>query len=248
MTTFLQEFNQRKFLSLPYKLQHKKAAELLRLYHEKGENTCFSHYLKLASWLSLPPISSEFSSIADRYHFHLKEATLSLKEHDFLVRRFDSLTDAPYLPIAIYLENLRSGHNVGSILRTVEAFRLGTVYFSEQTPNIQNKKVVEAAMGVASYIPHQTCHALEELPSPLIAIETVEGAPSYFDFDFPETCSLLLGNEEYGLKAETLKKADHVIQIPLLGSKNSLNVACAFAIIAAQVRARLSRPLLKVNH
>jgi len=234
-------FNKRKFLSLSYKQQHKKAAELLRAFYEKEEEELLTHYRDLESWLSLPPINSAFPCLADRYHFHLKEASFSLQEHNFLVKRFDSLVEIPYLPVAIYLENLRSGHNVGSILRTVEAFRLGTVYFSEQTPGIANKKVSDAAMGVAPYVPHQTCTSIKQLPSPLIALETIESAPFYFDFSFPKSFSLLLGNEEYGLKRETVEKADHVIQIPLRGSKNSLNVACAFAIIAAEVHKQLNR-------
>ena len=76
---------------------------------------------------------------------------------------------------------------------------------------------------------------LSNLKKPLIALETVENAPSIYDFSFPETFSLLLGNEEYGLKEKTLRQADHIVQIPLLGSKNSLNVANAFAIVAGEI-------------
>jgi len=234
-------FNKRKFLSLSLRQQHKKAAELLRLFHEYGEELQFAHYKQMESWLGLPPIDLSFPSLADRYHFHLKHASINLKEHNFLIRQFDSLSDIPYLPIAIYLENLRSGHNVGSILRTTEAFRLGTVYFSPSTPGIDNKKVSDASMGAAKLVPHRDNASIKDLPRPLIALETVENAPSYFDFTFPESFSLLIGNEEYGLKPETVKQASAVIQIPLLGSKNSLNVSCAFAIIAAQVRKALSR-------
>ena len=233
-------FNKRKFLSLTLRKQHKKAAELLRLFHERRLTEHFKHYQKLCTWLGLPPVDTLFPALADRYHYHLKEASISLKEHNFLIQRFDSLSETPYLPLAIYLENLRSGHNVGSILRTVEAFRLGTVYFSPTTPGTDNKKVIDAAMGVAKYIPHKKNAALSDLPRPLIALETVENAPSCFEFDFPGSFSLLLGNEEYGLHPETVEQADAVTQIPLLGSKNSLNVSCAFAIIAAQVRQTLS--------
>lgn len=229
------DFNRRKFLSLPLKQQHKQAAKLLRAFYATGEKKWFAKYRDLESYLTLLPIDSSFPSVADRYHFHLKKASVSLKEHDFLVKRFDSLTDTPYLSVALYLENLRSGHNVGSILRTVEAFRLGTVYFSQQTPGPTNKKVSDAAMGTALYLPHVINASIEDLPDPLVAVETVETAPPYFNFSFPKRFSLLLGNEEYGLKSETIKRADHIVQIPLFGGKNSLNVACAFAIVAAEI-------------
>lgn len=238
MSTLHPVFSKRKFLSLSLKTQHKKAALELRHYYEKKEEKHLLLYRKLEECLSLPLTDLAFPSLADRYHFHLKEASISLKEHNFLTAQYDSLAKAPYLPIGIYLENLRSGHNVGSILRTVEAFRLGTVYFSPETPGIENKKVTDAAMGSAPFVPSEVCASFDKLPRPLIAVETVPDAPPYFDFSFPESFSLLLGNEEYGLKSSSVNEANYVIQIPLLGSKNSLNVASAFAIIAAEIRKR----------
>jgi tRNA G18 (ribose-2'-O)-methylase SpoU len=56
-----------------------------------------------------------------------------------------------------------------------------------------------------------TCHqnkSLEQLPKPLIALETVPNAPSLFDFTFPKEFTLLLGNEEYGLSDQALSMAD----------------------------------------
>ena len=95
-------------------------------------------------------------------------------------------------------------------------------------------------MGTAKLIPYQEKALLEDLPRPLIALETAENATAYFNFTFPHSFSLLIGNEEYGLTAKTIKQADAIIQIPLFGSKNSLNVSCAFAIIAAQIRKDLA--------
>ncbi|MCB1082403.1 MAG: TrmH family RNA methyltransferase, partial [Chlamydiia bacterium] len=66
-------------------------------------------------------------------------------------------------------------------------------------------------MGTETIVPTQTGN-LSDLPRPLIALETVETAPSIHDFSFPKTFSLLLGNEEYGLKEETLKSADAIVQ------------------------------------
>lgn len=239
MNTLLPVFEKGKFLSFPEKLKHKKAAEFIRLIYESGAP--LASYREIETWLELPQVENSDSALADRYHFHLRKASLSLIEHNFLkpVKRFDTLSNTPYLPLAIYLEHLRSGHNVGSILRTVEAFRLGTVYFSSQTPGVTNKKVSDAAMGTAPFVPTRIFSSFEELPSPLIALETVEEAAAFTDFHFPKTFTLLIGNEEYGLSADTLNRADHVVQIPLCGSKNSLNASCAFAIIAAEISRQL---------
>jgi tRNA G18 (ribose-2'-O)-methylase SpoU len=235
-------FNKKKFLSLSLRLQHKKAAEQLQLFHKTKNRALFSHYQQLASWLDLPPIDASFPSLSDRHHFHLKKAFASIRESQFLTEQHDCLSKTPYLPVAIYLENLRSAHNVGSILRTVEAFRLGTVYFSPSTPGISHRKVIATAMGTAPLVPYRENVFLQDLPPPLIAVETVSYASSYAAFPFPPSFSLLFGNEAYGLKSETVKQADYVIQIPLLGGKNSLNVSCALAIVAAEVRKQFPDP------
>jgi len=218
--------------------QHKHAGEHLRLLFKKG--TIDKHYRLMEELLGLPSLPLALEEIADRFHHHMEMAAVSLCEHNFLVNRFDSLSDVPFGTVGIYLENLRSAYNIGSILRTVEAFRLGPVYFSENTPYADHPKVIKTAMGATALVP---CYKkeLEELPKPLIALETVENAPSLFDFELPAAFTLLLGNEEYGLSKKALEEASQVVQIPLLGSKNSLNVSCALAIVAAQFSKILSK-------
>jgi len=143
---------------------------------------------------------------------------------------------ADFLPIAIYLDHVRSAYNVGSILRTSEALRIGTLYFSEKTPYIDNEKVQRTAMGAAEIVPVRRGISLASLPRPLIALETSDEAQDLAAFAFPTQFTLILGNEEYGISDEALMLADHLVEISLLGIKNSLNVACAFAIVGEKIR------------
>ncbi len=186
----------------------------------------------------LPYAYAGMKGLADRYHWHLSEAGRCLKEHNLLppIRKGDREPKSDFLPIAIYLDNIRSAYNVGSILRTVEALRIGAVYFSEKTPFIDNEKVQRTAMGAAELVLAFRAVALLSLPRPLIALETSEDAEPVSEFLFPERFTLILGNEEYGVSEEALRAADHLIEIPMLGAKNSLNVACAFAIAAGAIR------------
>ncbi len=228
-----------KFFSLSEKAKHKYAAEILREAYL--DSSRFSDYQKIGEWLSLSPIAYSKENLSNRYHKHLHFATISLKEDSFLpkVTHLDSLSNEPFLPIDIYLDNLRSAHNVGSIIRTTEAFRLGEIHFSEKTPYINHPKIEKSAMGTSALV---TCHQntpLSSLKQPLIAIETHKNAISLYDFTFPKTFSLLLGNEEYGLSELALTASHHIIKIPLHGSKNSLNVASAFAILASEIRRQL---------
>ncbi len=239
-------FTKRRFLSLPKRLQHKNAAELLRNLYERDE--CLDPYHHLSAWMGLPDIDPTFEALSNRFHHHIKLASISLNEPHFLkqVKRHDTLSITPFGPCAIYLDHLRSGHNVGSILRTVEAFRLGTVHFSQDTPDITNKKVQDASMGTASLVPTAR-KPIANLPKPLIVLETVEDATPISDFTFPETFTLVIGNEEFGVSENLIEQADHIIEIPLSGSKNSLNVSCAFAIVAAAIALQQTEPIDKIG-
>ncbi|MDN3504562.1 MAG: TrmH family RNA methyltransferase [Rhabdochlamydiaceae bacterium] len=232
-------FTRAKFLSLSGKNKHKNAAEILKRGLIK-EPKLLTHYSELASWLDLPPIS-ERDKLYDRYHYHLKLATITLKEHNFLpeMKRFDKAVASKKLPVAIYLDHLRSAHNVGSILRTAESFGIGNICFCPNTPFIDNQQLKNTAKGVANYL---DCHKdFSKLPRPLIAIETHENAVSLNEFEFPDECTIMMGNEEYGLSNESIEMADYIVEIPLVGMKNSINVAAAFAIVAAKISETLSQ-------
>lgn len=231
-------FTQEKFLSLTKKRQHKHAGLHLRMLFEEGIPLDL-HYRAMESWLALPPLDEKKENLIDRFHLHMKEGAVSIPEDRLLVKQLDSLSETPFGTVTTYLESLRSAYNIGNILRTVEALRLGPVVFSEKMPTASHPKVKKTAMGTESIIPTKQGD-LTSLPRPLIALETALDAPSLYDFTFPKTFTLLLGNEEYGLKEETLRAADHIIQIPLVGSKNSLNVANAFAITASFIKNQLS--------
>lgn len=228
----------RKFFQLDLKQRHKKCAELLRRYYEdKTED--FSEYNTLTCWLNLNPYEhTDLKKIADRYHWHLQQAGLSLKEHNLLpsLRTGGHIAKLPFPDVAIYLDNVRSAYNVGSILRTTEALRIGKVYFSSKTPFIDNEKVIRTALGAAELVPCFQNIPLSQLPRPLIALDTSDAAIPVSSFTFPPSFTLILGNEEYGISSESLAEIDTIIEIPLFGAKNSINVACAFAIAAAKIR------------
>ncbi len=231
-------FSRKKFQSLEPQHQHKKAAELLRkCYISK---TQFSDYECLSSYMNLS-VPSNQEERSDRYHYHLQKAQTSLKEHNLLpkITQGDKSEGSPPLPIAIFLDKIRSAHNIGSILRTTEALALGSVHFSSGMAGPDNKKVTDSAMGTENWVSFQENSTLDTLPRPIIVLETCEDAPSIFDFKFPKTFTLVIGNEEYGCSQDSLDCADVILNIPMYGKKNSLNVANAFAMTAGEIRRQL---------
>lgn len=230
-------FNKNKFSRLEPRLQHKKCAELLRLlYDGKADLETYNLYL---SWMNQAPFeTTDRKLIADRYHWHLNLADLCLKEHNLLpaMRTGDHEPQCPFPDIAIYLDNVRSAYNVGSILRTVEALRIGSLHFSGNTPYVNNEKIIRTSMGASTLVPCYPDATLDTLPRPIIVLDTCVDAIPVSEFIFPPSFTLILGNEEYGVSESSLKAADHLIEIPLVGMKNSINIGCAFAIAAAEIR------------
>lgn len=139
------------------------------------------------------------------------------------------------------LDNLRSAFNVGSIFRTAECLRLKELWLCGITATPEQPALLKTAMGTAERVAwryfEQTREALAEARSAgytLAALETAEGASSVFAAPLPLPLALLLGNESLGLAPEILAACDRVLCLPVLGWKNSLNVAAAFTVCAYQ--------------
>jgi tRNA G18 (ribose-2'-O)-methylase SpoU len=195
-------------------------------------------YQQLLEWMNEPLIKTvSIQKIADCYHEHLQRALLAKREHHLLpqIRKGDRSQREEAWPIAIYLDHIRSAHNVGSMIRTVEALSLGSLYFSPQTPFITHKQVKDTAMGAIEGVSCFQGVELASLPHPIIVMETSSEAIPLYDMIFPSSFTLVVGNEEYGCSNETLKLADFLVEIPLRGRKNSLNVANAFAMAAGEI-------------
>ncbi|MDF2549644.1 MAG: putative tRNA (Guanosine-2-O-)-methyltransferase [Chlamydiales bacterium] len=242
-------FTKSKFQKIALESQHKKCSEHLRALYEallegRPEKEIYiAQYHLFAEWMGLSTLSENLKEVADRFHFHLRQAKLGIKEHRLLpsIRQNDRHTSASPLPVAIYLDRLRSCHNVGSIIRTVEALSLGTIYASEHVPFIEHPGVQSTSMGCWQWVEGRQNIPLELLPRPLLVLETAEGASSISSYPFPETFTLVVGNEEDGCSQKALELADDFLEIPLVGRKNSLNVANAFAMAAYEIARQRKR-------
>lgn len=240
------KFTEQKFCSLSQEKQHKHLACLLKATYLKFDlqeerNAFVDTYNTWTAWIKLPALKKvSRTEIADRYHEHLKKAHIQTREHNLLpnVSTEDRKQATPPLNWTVYLDNLRSAFNVGSIIRTTEAFSLGRVVFGKSCPGLECKQVKDASMQTHDWIETKHIDNIEKLPRPIIALETVKNASPQHEYPFPKEGTLVLGNEEYGCSDDVLKAADAIISIPLYGKKNSLNVANAFSIVAETIRRR----------
>jgi len=242
-------FTKKKFLNLDIKKKHKTLAELLRNIYEKlllkqYVLHLFKYYNQLCIWQGLKTFETKnLKEIADKYHYHLNLANISLKEHNLLptLKTIDGNNDEkPFLENAIYLDGLRSAFNVGNIIRTTEALRIGKIYFDEKTPFIDNEKVQKTSMSSYQFTKCYNKFDIKNLPRPFIGLDTSKDSIPIYDFIFPKNFTLILGNEEVGISDKMLKEVDYLIEIPMLGFKNSINVASAYSICSNEIRRQIN--------
>jgi TrmH family RNA methyltransferase len=233
----------------------RKAAELLRLAVEemvhgrpfdrvylKGLGKILEEAESLPSSLRLEasalgdPVSNpSLLRLCDSLHYHLLDH-LGVTPGDWDFRNPEtgnpSREARRVLPLAVYLEDLRSPFNVGSIFRTAECFGAASLLLSPGTPTPDHPRVRRTAMGADSLIPW-TVRPLTELEPPYVFILELGGTPLQ-DFAFPPGGTVILGSEELGVSPEAAALAEKGagrVSIPLLGAKGSLNVAVAFGIL-----------------
>ena len=140
-----------------------------------------------------------------------------------------------FLPgLKVYLEDIRSPFNVGTILRTAEALGFEEVLLSPGCADPRHPRAARSSMGAVDMIPWRRLR-LEDLPSTETIFALELGGSPLREFSFPKQGILILGSEELGVSSPALSLAgDRRVSIPMRGIKASINVAVAFGI-AAQV-------------
>ena len=93
-------------------------------------------------------------------------------------------------------------------------------------------------MGATEFVPwthfDRTIDAVREMKKrgiKTVALETCNESKSYTDYDFSAPVCLVVGNEALGIPQSVLQEVDDVVEIPLYGYKNSLNVATAYGVV-----------------
>jgi len=142
-------------------------------------------------------------------------------------------SDVRTLPMRVFLEDLRSPFNVGSIMRTAEAFGVERLLLSPGTPGPDHPRAVRTSLGAHAALPWQRADlAAIQGSEGLFALEL--GGEPIQRFAFPSRGIVLVGSEELGLSPEALRLADAGrgrVSITLGGAKRSLNVSVAFGIL-----------------
>lgn len=139
--------------------------------------------------------------------------------------------------------NIRSKHNVGSIFRTADAAGVEKIYLSGYTPD----PLPKVSLGAEKWIKWERVKSvtilidrLKKEGCKILAVEQSKKSIPYHKFQVPNLriqggMVLVFGNEVRGLSRGVLKRADKILEIPMRGRKESLNVAVAFGIVVFEL-------------
>jgi len=151
-------------------------------------------------------------------------------------------------PFHVLLNNIRSLYNVGSIFRSADAARVEKIYLTGITGKPPRKEIDKTALGAAETVPwiysQNPRDILNQMKNNGISIVALEHTDDVFDFrkvqySFP--LCLIMGNEVSGIDEELLQMAETAIEIPMYGSKHSLNVSVAFGIVIYEILSQFQK-------
>lgn len=151
--------------------------------------------------------------------------------------------------IIVIAHNIRSTHNVGAIFRTAEGFGVKKIILSGYTPypllekdtrlpHIAQKlqsQIHKTALGAELIVPFEyqetpSLQTLREMGYRIVGLEQAPRSIMMSSYQAPEKVALLLGEEVHGIPADFLSQCEDIIEIPMVGKKESFNVSVAAGI------------------
>jgi tRNA G18 (ribose-2'-O)-methylase SpoU len=161
----------------------------------------------------------------------------------------DEYREAVKLPLVVVLDDVRSLHNVGSVFRTADAFRVEAIRLCGITARPPDAGIHKTALGAEDTVrweySRSAGQAVMELKAAgyrVCAVEQAHGSVMLDDLAVTpgEKYALVFGNEVKGVKQEVVDLCDLCVEIPQHGTKHSLNVSVAAGIVLWEMCVKMS--------
>lgn len=153
---------------------------------------------------------------------------------DFEYTKFDDLVENSNK--LVILDHLEDPHNLGAIIRTVEASGIDGIILPKNRSVSVNETVMKTSVGALYNVNicqvtnlNQTISKLKELGFWIIGTDM--NASNYQDVNYPEKSVLIIGSEGFGMSRLVKESCDYVVSIPMYGKINSLNASVAAGIM-----------------
>jgi len=154
----------------------------------------------------------------------------------------------------VIAHNIRSLLNVGSIFRTGDSFGVSKLYLTGYTGTPKNpvhrERIAKVALGAENFVPWEYNKSAvrvirglrKQYPGILVvALENNIKSISLKQFKPAFPLVLVLGEEVAGIGKPLMRESDVVVEIPMYGKKESLNVSVAFGIAAYEISKNIRR-------
>ena len=144
------------------------------------------------------------------------------------------------IPLLLVLDNVRSLHNIGSVFRTADAFRLERIFLCGITATPPHREIHKTALGATETVSweyhEKTADALAGLKEQdylIYSVEQAEGSVLLGEVQVSgkQKYALVFGHEIRGVDQEVVDMSDQCIEIPQYGTKHSLNISVAAGIV-----------------
>lgn len=174
------------------------------------------------------------------------------------MKRMSSLTTAPgilavveipKLPkvsqeeLTLVLEKIQDPGNLGTIIRTADAFGIKTIVCSPDTVDFYSPKVVQASMGSIlrmKIVENELIGFLKERKESATLYAAHLNGENVYHTHFKTPAILVMGSESHGISNEVMELIHESLKIPIAGSAESFNVSIATAILLGEFRRQLS--------
>ncbi|MBP7114650.1 MAG: RNA methyltransferase [Candidatus Peribacteraceae bacterium] len=139
--------------------------------------------------------------------------------------------------IVVIAHNIRSLWNIGAVFRSADAFNVSHIHLTGYTATPPRKEIGKTALGAEATVPwsqeNDPINIITQRKKEgytIVSLELGEGSTPLMDFRPEKPVCIILGHEILGVPPELMKLSDATVQIPMLGTKNSLNVSVAAGI------------------
>src|SRR5690554_3999292 len=152
----------------------------------------------------------------------------------------EEFKEAEKKPLVVVLDNVRSQHNIGSVFRTSDAFRVEEIILCGITATPPNAEIHKTALGAEDSVGwryfEEALTAVDELQANGYTVYAVEQAehslsPEQLPLAKDRRYAVILGHEVHGVEQTVVDAADGCIEIPQYGTKHSLNVSVTAGIV-----------------
>ena len=173
--------------------------------------------------------SQGFVAIIENYSYLVDEAEFLEK----LVRKKNS--------IVIILDRIQDPRNLGAIIRSAEAFGVDGIVLSDKKSVGITPSVIKTSTGAIEFVDIIVTRNLNNFVASLKKIDFwIYGAEAgtgnrYYDIDFSPKSCLVLGSEGAGIRKKLKNNCDVLMEIPLKGKINSLNVSVAGGVLLSEI-------------